>query len=236
MKLKEAARTVNWAYIGLFYAIVLLGTYLVRKLPNVLQLILKQVTDIPFTFNYNHGILVALTALLFYKTSHFKPSISLLGNNKFKALLFPIILLAAYTTMGISNSNGVDKHSWAFLFCSFAIIYNIMEEYAWRGYLVEALGQLPYVIKSILSGILWAFWHLFIFKDFDQYGGFGIFLVFCIVFSFLLTFAVNRTKSILVAASLHAFIIQMNITALICFLIFLVLLLTWGNKKRVNEI
>lgn len=110
-----------------------------------------------------------------------------------------------------------------------------MEEYAWRGYLVEATGPLPYVFRSLVSGILWATWHLVVFKDFEQYGGFGMFLLFCIVFSFILTFAVQRTQSILAAAAIHAFIIQMNVSALICMALFLVLLFTWKRKPVTTE-
>lgn len=230
MQLKEATKSVRWKNIFLFYGIVLLGTYGVRKLPNLLQLVLAQITDIPFSFNYNHGIFIAIIAWLFYKKTKVKQEITLLGDHTLKALLFPVILLSAYTITGINNNNGIDRHSWALLFCSMALVYNIMEEYAWRGYLVEALGKLPYVIRSLVSGIFWAIWHLVVFKDFEQYGGFIMFLLFCIVFSFILTFAVQRTKSILVAAAIHAFIIQLNVTALICLAIFLVLLFTWNNK------
>lgn len=234
MELKAALKSIQWKKVFLFYGITLLGTYGVRKLPNLLQLALAQVTDLHFTFNYNHGIFIAIVAWLFYKTSNFKQEITLLGNHKLKALLFPVILLTAYTITGISNNNGVDRHSWAFLFCSLALIYNILEEYAWRGYLGEATGPLPYVFRSLVSGILWAIWHLVVFKDFEQYGGFGLFLLFCIVFSFILTFAVQRTQSILVVAAIHAFIIQVNVSALICLGLFLVLLFTWKRRPVIT--
>ena len=230
MHLKESIKSTPWKNILLFYGIVLLGTYGVRKLPNLLQLALAQITNIHFSFNYNHGIFIAIAAWLFYKKSNVRQTITLLGNQPLKALLYPVILLTTYTITGISNDNGIDRHSWALLFCSLALIYNLMEEYAWRAHLVDAVGKLPYVIKSLISGITWALWHLVVFKDFDQYGGFGMFLLFCIVFSFILTFAVQRTKSILVAASIHAFIIQMNVSAVICLGIFLALLFTWKSK------
>lgn len=57
-----------------------------------------------------------------------------------KSLLFPIVLFTCYFIYGINNDHGIDKHIWALLLCSFALIYNIMEEYAWRGYLLEGLG------------------------------------------------------------------------------------------------
>ncbi len=235
MNITKLIRDRNVWKILLFYSILLTGTYLARKLPNVLQLFLEQITSIPFTFNYNHGIVALVTALLFYTFSRKKQQITLFGNKAVKSLLFPLALFVCYTFYGIDNNHGINPHLWALLFCILAFIYNIMEEYAWRGYLIEALGKANYVVKSIISGTLWCFWHLLVFTDFDQYGGFWMFFVFCIVFSFILTFAVLRTKSIIVAAAIHAFIIQINIAALICFAVFIILLLTWNQKSSQKE-
>lgn len=230
MNLSKQAKGINWLIILFFYATLLTGTYWARKLPNLLNFFLEQITDIPFPFNYNHGIITLGAALLFYKFSGIKQNITLLGSNKFKSLLFPLILFVCYTSCGVSNNYGVDRHIWALALCFLALVYNIMEEYAWRGYLIESLGKMHYVFKSIISGVVWAIWHLLVFNNFDQYGGFGAFFGFCMLFSFLLTFAVLKTRSIIIAATIHAFIIQINIAALICFIIFVSLLLTWKQK------
>jgi membrane protease YdiL (CAAX protease family) len=230
MKILDGIKEVKWLKILLFYFIILVGTYFARKLPNLLNLLLEKITDIPLTFNYNHGIVALITTFLFYKFSNVKQEITLLGNQKFKSILFPIVLFVCYSAIGISNEHRVNNHLWALIFCFFAFVYNLMEEYAWRGYLIDSLKPVHFVLKSLISGIFWAFWHLLIFKNFDQYGGFGIFLLFCIIFSFILVFAVSRTKSIIVAAAIHAFIIQTNIAALICIIIFILLLITWNKK------
>lgn len=234
MNLLAQIKGVNWLRILLFYGSILIGTYFARKLPNLLNLLLEQITDIPFSFNYNHGIITLIIALLFYKFSKIKQEITLLGSNKMKGLLFPIVLFTCYFIYGINNDHGIDKHTWALILCSFALVYNIMEECAWRGYLLESLGEINYILKSIISGVFWCFWHLLIFSNFDQYGGFWIFFAFCIIFSFILTFASLRTKSIIVAASIHTFIIQTNIVALVCFILFMLILLTW-NKKLIKK-
>lgn len=233
MNLSEQIKNINWLRILLFYGVILTGTYLARKLPNILNLALEQITDIPFSFNFNHGFVTVIAALVFYKFSKETQAFSLLGDKKLRSLLFPAVLLATYTIYGIPNKHGVNPHIWALTFCCFALVYNIMEEYAWRGYLVESMGKLHFVLRSLISGILWAAWHLLVFSNFNQYGGFAIFLVFCILFSFILTFAVSRTKAIIVPAAIHAFIIQTNIAALICLALFVVLLLTW-NKRAVK--
>lgn len=93
MNLAEQIKETNWLKISFFYGIILLGTYLARKLPNLLNLILEQITDIPFSFNYNHGFVTLIIALLFYKFGGVKQEITLFGNNKIKSLLFPICSL-----------------------------------------------------------------------------------------------------------------------------------------------
>lgn len=234
MKILNEIKKVKWLYILFYYSIILIGTYFARKLPNLIRLFLAEISDIPFTFNYNHGFVVLLVSLIFYKFRKVKQEITLLGNREYKSVLFPIVLFSCYSVYGMNNNNGVDIHLWAFIFCLSAFIYNLMEEYAWRGYLIENLGMVNFILKSVISGVFWAVWHLLIFSNFDQYGGFWIFLAFCIVFSFILTFAVLRTKSIIVAGAIHAFIIQINIVALICFIIFMILLLTW-DKTFIKE-
>lgn len=234
MNLTKQVKEINWLRIVLFYGIVLGGTFLARKLPNVLNLLLEKITDIPFSFNFNHGLVTLIVALLFYQFSGVKQSITLLGDKGIKSLLFPAVLFVCYGIYGMGNDYEVNRHLWALLFCAFALVYNIMEEYAWRGYLIDSLGNLNVVFKSILSGVFWSVWHLLVFNNFDQYGGFWIFFAFCIVFSFLLTLAVFRTKSILVAATIHAFIIQINLAALMCVILFVLLLLTW-NKQWVRK-
>jgi membrane protease YdiL (CAAX protease family) len=226
----RALTQTNWTPILLCYGIILLGTYLARKQVNVLNLLLQKITTIHFPFNYNHGLATIVVALVFYKLSTSPQQITLLGNKKAKSLLFPVTLFACYTLYGINNNQGVNPHLWALVFCAFAFVYNILEEYAWRGYLTERLGKLNYVLKSVISGVFWAIWHLFVFSNFDQYGGFAVFLIFCIVFSFILTFAVLRTKSIIVAAAIHTFIVQTNLAALICLAIFAVLLFSWNKR------
>jgi len=230
MNLSDQIKGINWLRILSFYGIILLGTYFARKLPNLLNLLLHQISDIPFSFNYNHGFVTLIASLLFYHFSKVEQEITLLGNKKMKSILFPVILFTCYSIYGMNNGEGMNKHIWAFIICFFALGYNVMEEYAWRGYLIESLGKTNYIIKSLVSGVFWSFWHLLVFNNFDQYGGFWIFFAFCIIFAFILTFAVSRTKSILVAATVHAFIIQTNIVALICFVIFFLLLLTWDKQ------
>lgn len=227
-------REIHWLKILSFYGVVLLSTYFARKLPNFLQITLKSITDIEFPWNYNHGIAILIISFLFYKFSRVKAAFSLLGTNKLKAIAFPVILLMGYSTYGFKNDYGINEHMWAFIFCIFTLIYDIMEEYTWRGFLIEGLGRLNLIIKSVISGIFWAIWHLLVFNNFDQFGGFAMFLALCLIFSLILTFSVLRTKAFIVPATLHALLIRTNVVTLLCFLLYVLLLFTWNKKLPKN--
>lgn len=227
-------KKVNWLRIFSFYGLILIATYFSKKLPNIIQKVIYSLTDLQVNWNYNHGIAILIISLLFYRFSTVKSEYSILGDNKLKSLLFPLILFVAYSIYGISNQHGVNEHLWAFIFCLFTLLYDIMEEYTWRGYLIESLGKIQLLIKGIITGIFWAIWHLLIFNNFDQYGGFGVFLAFSIIFSLILTFSVSKTKAFLIPATIHALLIRTNMVTLICFVIFAIILFTW-NKKLFNN-
>lgn len=230
MNLVNEIKKINWKKIVLFYGVIMVATYFSRKVPNILNIIIKQFTDLKFSWNFNHAIAILIVSFLFYKYSKVKQEFSVFGNNTFKSILFPVILLLGYTIYGIENDYGFNEHLWALIFCLVTLVYDMMEEYTWRGYLVESLGKINLIIKSVISGFFWAFWHLLIFKDFEQYGGFGVFIIFCVVFSLILTFSVSKTKAFIVPATIHALLIKTNIVTLVCFVIFLVILLTWDRK------
>lgn len=236
MSFQEKLKQVNWIKISCFYGLVLLGTFLIRKLPNLLQLTFGKLVDFNLPWNMNHGLIVLILALLFYQFSGIKKNVSFFGNSV-KTIIFPIILFAGYGIIGIENDFGMNKHLWAIIFIAGTFVYDIMEEYAWRGYLNDALGNIFWMIKSVITGIFWAVWHIFIFNDFEQFGSFWMFMVLCIVFSFLLTYSTIRTKSIIAPASLHALMAKNNMATLIILVFIMTLLIFWNRiiKNRTTD-
>lgn len=226
----------KWLYLLVFYCIILGATYISRQLPNFLQFVLELFTDVYFPWNFNHGIAVLIITSLFYHFHLKKRTFSFFGTSKLLSIVFPIILMTTYGIIGFKNDQGINEHLWAIVFCLFSLIYNLMEEYAWRAYFNDHLTGINIWIKSIISGIFWAVWHLLIFKDFDQYGGFHIFLLFCIIFSILLNLSILKTRSILVAASVHAVLIKTNIATAAIGILFLLLIIFWNKlNNRINS-
>lgn len=123
-------KNINWLKIISFYLVILITTYLARKLPNLLRSFLGIFTEIHFPWNFNHGFAILIVTALFYKFySPKKSELSILGNNKLKSLIFPIVLIVGYTLYGFKNDQGINEHLWAFIFCLFTLVYDLMEEY-----------------------------------------------------------------------------------------------------------
>ncbi|MGB3107399.1 CPBP family intramembrane glutamic endopeptidase [Sphingobacterium siyangense] len=232
MKIIESIKKTNWLRIALFYGLLMLGTFAIRKLPNIFQMAMKDVFSFPLPWNMNHGLIILIISAFFYALSKVVSTVTLFGPNKTKSLLFPFLLFVGYGIYGFNNNYGVDEHVWALLFCLFTLLYDIMEEFTWRGYLNDSLGEIKWPIKSVITGIFWAIWHLLIFDNFSQFGGFAGFVLLCIVFSFVLTFSTIRTNSIIAPATLHALLGKTNLVTLLLFILFIILLLFWNKKFK----
>lgn len=82
------------------------------------------------------------------------------------------------------------------------------EEYGWRGVLADELRPLGRFRASLLTGVLWGFWHAPIIVLGHNYGvewGWGIFVMvtWTVPLSFILAWARERTGSVLAPSLLH---------------------------------
>ncbi len=225
----------DWKTIVIVYGIAMLLTFLVLKLPNGIRGLGLLLFEFRLPFNWNHGIALLVTTIIGYLFFKTKRETTLLGNNKIKSIIFPVIVLIAYSIVGISNKYGINQNLWGLFFVSMTLVYDIMEESFWRGYLNDLIKPKYLVIKYIVTGILWSFWHLLLFENFNQWGGFHIYLLLSVIVSFIIGFATTRTNSILVAASIHALLISRDMyVTIICFVIWVIMILTW-KKTTYNK-
>lgn len=93
------------------------------------------------------------------------------------------------------------------------LVVTFGEEYGWRGYLQPALMKIGKVKGILLVGIIWGIWHMPIIWMGYNYPahpllGSFLFIFFCIGLSFLLGYAVLKTRSVWLAAFLHAMVNQ----------------------------
>ena len=234
MTILEKSRSVNWIATGIFYILACGLTYLLIKAPNFIKEVWSTFSDFTPNFSWNHGIALFIVSLTAYRFSKVERKTTFLGNNPYYSQIFGIIFLVAYSVIGFSNDYGLNRHLWAFIFCISTLVYDIFEETAWRGFLNDRLRPLPIWLKGIITGMLWSFWHILIFQNFDQFGGFHIFLALSVFVSILMSYATERTNSILVASSIHALLILRDIkVTIICAVIWIVMLIFW--KYRFNK-
>jgi membrane protease YdiL (CAAX protease family) len=125
--------------------------------------------------------------------------------------IIPIIIL---TIIGVKNEFGLDSHLYGFIAIIVTLVYCIMEEYGWRGYLQEELQTLKAWQKYLIIGFMWYLWHL-TFLTKASVGDNLFFLSMMIFGSWGIGQVAESTKSIMASACFHLIIQIMMFNALI---------------------
>lgn len=106
------------------------------------------------------GIFVAGLLGLYLLRKQRKVNISFLGTSQSKSLLMAAIPSVLLIVIGVQNKYGINSHLYGLIAAFATLIYCIMEEYGWRGYLQAELQFLRPIIKFVLIGFIWYSWHL----------------------------------------------------------------------------
>jgi membrane protease YdiL (CAAX protease family) len=90
-----------------------------------------------------------------------------------------------------------------------ALLLGFGEEYGWRGYLQSELVRMGRVKGILLLGVIWGLWHAPVIAMGHNYPGYpvaGVFLMigYTVALGFVLSYAVLKSGSVLLAAFLHA--------------------------------
>ncbi len=149
--------------------------------------------------------IAALLAYKFDKSTH--RTITFWGSNKIQNTVITFVPLLIFTLSGLPNDLHLNPHNYAFVISIIILIYSFGEEVFWRGYMINALEPLSKISGILLLGILWWAWHF----PFTSTFGFTTFLPIVLVSSFLIGKFVESTKSFLTAASIHSFVVIMNV-------------------------
>jgi len=156
------------------------------------------------------GALIAISLLKKKRVTE----ITLFGTSKSKSILMlttPIVLL---TTIGVKNTFGLEPHFYGFIAVTGTLLYCIMEEYGWRGYLHEELKTLTSWKRYLIIGFMWYVWHLTFLTQATV--GDNIFFFAMMVFgSWGIGQVADSTKSILASACFHLIIQIMMFNSLI---------------------
>lgn len=148
----------RWQRVAFYYLIALSSSFLFR-----LELIKIDSTAI-MGADFLNGLLGAvgpflggLLMLYVFKLPNRKMSFS--GMFKWKSVGLITIPAVVFGFFG-ANNNQLNPHLFGFLLGLYIIIYGILEETGWRGYLQEELKDLSPSVKYFVVGCFWYTWHL----------------------------------------------------------------------------
>jgi len=192
------------------------------------------------------GVGVWVTAILAIKSlrKQRRTHISLFGDAPLFSILMSLVPILLLTIIGMNNHYSIPNHLWGFSAIIATLLYCVMEEYGWRGYLQEELKFVKPWLRYCLIGTLWYVWHLSFLEETSIASiltGLGM----LIIASWGIGQLTLLTHSILVAACFHLLIQIMffntffrnHLNAREKLIIFVTLLTTWlillklGQKK-----
>ncbi len=204
-------QTINWKSVALYFllAVVLIAPFRIHTLqPEWLQ-----AENIPLILMKMKGwltgfspALAAIITIYLFKQSHQK-TVSFLGNRKSINFLMMIVPWIVLSIIGFSNDLGINRQLYGFVNGGIILIYALLEEKGWRGFLIDALVPSSKIKKALIIGSLWYLWHLTLLNrsafTMDIIQQELMFWGIMIVGSYFINDLTMKTKSYGAAAGLH---------------------------------
>lgn len=143
---------VNYWAILMFYFIAILCRYLT----NVVGIF--DFMESPYIKTILTGVGPAIGAFFAFSLFQIKPILSLKGN--YMNLKAPLFIYWALPLILISLVTYILKGTVPWLSILVILIYGLLEEIGWRGFLYQQLKPLPLIANILIVSILWFVWHL----------------------------------------------------------------------------
>lgn len=196
---------MNWIRLVLFFGIAVLFSYIFRVYPP------QWYTDLEFgggltIFKYlAEGLGPFLGALIVITLFKPKRTITVFGTSTLKSMLMVSLPLILFTAIGLDNKEGLNPHYYGFLVGLLSLVYVFLEEFGWRGYLLDELktGALTPLWRAVIIGGLWYIWHLNFNITSQNIGEHATFLGVLIFASWGFEKITDTTKSVLSVACFH---------------------------------
>lgn len=209
---------ISWLRLVLFFLIAIVVSNLFRFDVFNLRESLNELPAWFFIFTMvlleGSGVIIgAVIALSMYKRNH-QTEISFFGTSKRYGLIMAVIPIVLLAVFGVTNEYEMNEHIYGSVAILGTMVYCIMEEYGWRGYLQEELRLLQKWPRYILIGFLWYLWHLSFLKETTITDNL-FFLSMMIFGSWGIGQVAESTKSILASACFHLIIQIMMLNSLI---------------------
>ena len=148
--------------------------------------------------------IAALVCLYVFRKNHIR-TVSFWGGNKMRSIAFYWLPILALVIPGLQEKqSGINPHLMPVIYGIIGFISIFGEELGWRGFLQDALTPIKSYKKFFLIAFLWELWHFRSNLYFNHaYRQEAIMILYVIVLSFIIGFAVERTRSLWVAVTLH---------------------------------
>lgn len=143
---------INYLAILTFYVIAVLLRYLSNKTT------LLDVVPNSFLKAVLSGIGPAVGAFVAFTVFKIRPVLSLKGN--YKNVAIPFMLYWVLPVVLISGVQYAVKGTASFATVAVILVYGLMEEIGWRGFLQQQLKTLPLFLNVLIVATLWFAWHL----------------------------------------------------------------------------
>ena len=143
---------INYLAILVFYIIAVLCRYLTNKLGIVDNI------ENPYLKSILTGIGPTIGAIAVFTIFKIKPVMNMKGN--YKKIIFPIAIYWILPILLISTVSYYVKGTFPWILVFSILIYGLLEEIGWRGFLYQHLKTLTLFQNILIVSTLWFFWHL----------------------------------------------------------------------------
>jgi len=210
--------SINWKRVLLFLLIAITISNIFRfdvfELKSELEKLPTWIYILTSILLEGSGVIIGALIIIPFLKKQRKTEISLFGTSKTKSLLMASIPILVLVVNGVKNDFEMNNHIYGLVASIGTLLYCIMEEYGWRGYLQEELKELKPWKKYLIIGFIWYLWHL-TFLTKASLGDNLFFLGMMILGSWGIGQVAESTKSILASACFHMIIQIMMLNALI---------------------
>lgn len=197
---------VNYLAVLTFYIIAISLRYLTNKTP-----ILDGVSN-TFLKIVLQAAGPAIGALVAFSLFKIKPQLSLKGN--YNTISIPAFLYWGLPIALIAGVEYLAKGTVSFVAVSAILIYGLLEEIGWRGFLQQELKSLTPFFNILIVATLWFIWHL----NFEMTSSNLMFFGILVLGSWGIGKIADSTHSLLGVSAFHSlnnFFPEMNSTRMI---------------------
>ncbi|MGE8378353.1 MAG: type II CAAX prenyl endopeptidase Rce1 family protein [Sphingobacterium sp.] len=145
-------RKINYWAVVIYYIIAVVCRYLTNKTE------LLSVIENPYLKSILTGAGPAIGATFVFLAFKIKPVLSLKGN--YKRIILPIVLYWILPVVLISALSYLTKGTIPYLEVFSVLIYGLLEEIGWRGFLYQQFKTFKPLYNILLLSLLWFLWHL----------------------------------------------------------------------------